>query len=52
MANLLNLGIASLLCPIAAGNQKDDSNLISNRDLLIALVSFYNLAYSVGLRVS
>ena len=45
-----NLGIASLLGPISAGYRKDDSKLISQCDLLIAHVSFYNLASSIGLQ--
>lgn len=36
-------------CPISAGHQKEDGELISQCDLLIALVSFYNLASSVSL---
>ncbi len=49
VSHLWNLGIAFLLRPISAGYQKDDSKLISPCDLLIALVSFPNLASSIGL---
>lgn len=49
VSQLWNLGIAFLLGPISAGYQKDDSKLISPCDLLIALVSFRNLASSIGL---